>query len=65
MVAMPFKSLAQDRWGHTKAGMKALGGPQKVAEWDSATRGLSIPPRKSPTGGLLGPSKRLSRKSGK
>lgn len=35
---MPFKSKQQAKWAHTEAGEKALGGPQKVAEWDRATK---------------------------
>ena len=34
---MPWKSIAQARWGHSVAGVKALGGQGKVAEWDAAT----------------------------
>jgi len=44
---MPFASEAQRRWGHTKAGEKALGGPAAVHEWDTATEGKSLPERKS------------------
>jgi hypothetical protein len=44
---MPFTSLAQQRWGHSPAGIKALGGPAKVAEWDAATKGKKLPERKS------------------
>jgi hypothetical protein len=40
---MPFTSRKQQRWGHTPAGEKALGGPEKVAEWDSATKGRDLP----------------------
>lgn len=36
---MPFKSEAQRRWAHTKEGTKALGGKQKVAEWEKAAKG--------------------------
>ena len=42
-VTMPFKSDAQRRWGHTKEGEQALGGPSKVAEWDEATKGKDLP----------------------
>lgn len=42
---MPFVSRAQQRWGHTPAGEKALGGAGAVSEWDSATKGKSIPER--------------------
>ena len=34
---MPFKSQKQRAWGHSKAGMKALGGAEKVAEWEKDT----------------------------
>jgi hypothetical protein len=34
---MPWKSIQQARWGHSKSGLKALGGKSKVAEWDAAT----------------------------
>lgn len=34
---MPWKSKAQQRWGHSAAGLKALGGKSAVREWDSAT----------------------------
>jgi hypothetical protein len=43
---MPFLSRAQQRWGHTAAGLRALGGASKVAEWDAATRGKKLPQRK-------------------
>ncbi len=34
---MPFLSKSQQRWGHTPAGVKALGGKAAVSEWDAAT----------------------------
>lgn len=40
---MPYKSDQQRKWAHTKAGMKALGGKAKVAEWDRATKGKKLP----------------------
>ncbi len=40
---MPFVSGAQRRWGHTKEGTEALGGPEKVAEWDASTKGKKLP----------------------
>ena len=43
---MPWESDQQRKWGHTPAGIKALGGPEKVAEWDRATKGKSLPHRK-------------------
>lgn len=42
---MPYKSVAQQRWAHTKEGTRALGGKGKVAEWDSASKGKSLPRR--------------------
>ena len=44
---MPYKSDAQRRWAHTAAGIKALGGKNKVREWDRASKGLKLPARKS------------------
>jgi hypothetical protein len=43
---MPFESQAQDAWAHTKEGTEALGGPEKVKEWDEATHGKKLPKRK-------------------
>jgi hypothetical protein len=40
---MPYKSMAQERWAHTPAGTKALGGAAGVAEWDSASKGMKLP----------------------
>lgn len=40
---MPYQSLAQERWAHTPAGTRALGGKAKVAEWDAATKGKKLP----------------------
>ena len=34
---MPWRSQKQAAWGHSEAGIKALGGPAAVAEWDAAT----------------------------
>ena len=41
----PYKSKKQQRWAHSPAGIKALGGKGKVAEWDAASRGKSLPER--------------------
>jgi len=41
----PYRSLAQERWAHSAAGMKALGGKRKVAEWDRASKGKKLPKR--------------------
>lgn len=35
---MPYHSKKQASWAHTEAGKKALGGEQKVHEWDEATK---------------------------
>lgn len=35
---MPYKSKAQQRWAHTEKGEEALGGKEKVHEWDEATK---------------------------
>ena len=40
---MPFESSAQNRWGHTPAGIKALGGKAKVKEWEQATDYSHLP----------------------
>jgi hypothetical protein len=45
---VPWTSKAQQKWGHTAAGIKALGGPSSVNEWDSATDFGSLPERKDP-----------------
>lgn len=42
---MPYRSKAQQRWAHTAAGTKALGGKAKVAEWDAATNFKGLPQR--------------------
>lgn len=47
---MPYRSNAQRRWAHTPAGTRALGGKQKVAEWDSATKGRKLPDHVCPKG---------------
>lgn len=39
---MPYKSLKQERWAHSPAGVKALG-KGKVAEFDQASKGLPLP----------------------
>lgn len=40
---MPFKSLKQERWGHTASGEKALGGKNKLNEWDQASKSKDFP----------------------
>ena len=41
---MPFVSRAQERWGNSPAGRKALG--DKLGEWNSSSKGLDLPERK-------------------
>jgi hypothetical protein len=43
---MPFLSKAQQRWGHSESGKKALGGESAVKEWDSATNFKKLPEKK-------------------
>jgi hypothetical protein len=40
---MPYRSNQQRKWAHTSAGIKALGGASKVAEWDKASKGMKLP----------------------
>ena len=40
---MPYKSIKQERWAHTPAGIKALGGKENVEEWDKASKGKKLP----------------------
>ena len=40
---MPWVSKAQAAWGHSPAGIRALGGRKAVSEWDSATPKGSLP----------------------
>lgn len=44
---MPYKSDQQRKWAHTPTGTKALGGPEKVHEWDQASKGKKLPKKKS------------------
>ena len=43
---MPYLSRSQSRWAHSPAGTKALGGKEKVSEWDRATDFNDLPERK-------------------
>ena len=45
---MPYKSDSQRRWAHTKTGEKALGGKDRVAEWDKASEGKKLPEKVKP-----------------
>lgn len=40
---MPFVSKQQQKWGNSKAGIKALGGKARVAEWNASTKGHTLP----------------------
>ncbi len=42
---MPYRSRQQEKWAHSKVGLKALGGKKKVAEWDRASKGMKLPYR--------------------
>lgn len=35
---MPYSSDKQRKWAHTENGKKALGGENKVKEWDKETK---------------------------
>ena len=39
---MPYKSLKQERWAHSPTGLAKLG-KAKVAEFDQASKGLTLP----------------------
>lgn len=43
---MPWKSKAQERWGNSPAGHKALG-DAGVKEWNSASKGKKLPAKLS------------------
>jgi hypothetical protein len=43
---MPYKSLAQEKWAHTKSGTEALGA-KKVKEFDTASKGMQLPKKVS------------------
>lgn len=45
---MAWLSGRQQRWGHSPAGFKALGGADKVKEWDQATDFSNLPEKKAP-----------------
>jgi hypothetical protein len=48
---MPFVSKAQERWGNSPSGRKALG--SKLGEFNSASKGLKLPARVSKPKGIL------------
>jgi hypothetical protein len=41
-VIVPFVSKAQERWGNSPAGKKALG-KKGVEEWNAASKGKKLP----------------------
>ena len=51
---MPFLSKKQNAWAHTEAGTKALGGADKVKEWEQSTDFSQLPEKKTPPKKLLG-----------
>ncbi len=40
---MPFKSKAEARWGNSPSGLRALGGKDKVDEWNQSTNFDALP----------------------
>jgi len=44
---MPYKSLAQERFFHSKGAAKAGITPAEVKEFDSASKGKDLPEKKS------------------
>jgi len=54
---MPFRSRAQSRWGNSPAGLRALGGKDKIDEWNASTDLGSLPEKAE---GMI--SKALKRK---
>jgi len=55
---MPFLSKKQNAWGHSPEGVKALGGPAKMKEWETATDYKSLPEKKKPGAILSGRKKK-------
>jgi hypothetical protein len=51
---LPWLSGKQQRWGHSAAGIEALGGPAKVHEWDQATDFKGLPEKKETPRPMLG-----------
>ena len=44
---MPYKSDAQRKWAHTPTGRKELG-PEKLAEFDKASKGVKLLKKSKP-----------------
>lgn len=55
---MPWVSEKQAAWGHSPSGEVALGGPEKVAEWDASTPKGSLQKEKIRWPGALGRAKK-------
>jgi hypothetical protein len=51
VVMPPYKSEKQRKWAHSPAGTKALGGKEKVKEWDRESKGKKLPERAPKRGG--------------
>ena len=49
---MPFVSKAQNAWGHTPSGIRALGGEKKVKEWERSTDYSLLPEKKKKPGAI-------------
>ena len=58
----PFVSEAQSRWGHSNAGVKALGGQAHVKEWEQSTDYKRLSERKGKGNGKGGKRKLLMAK---
>lgn len=41
-----WQSEAQREWGHSKEGIKQLGGKKEVAKWDALTKKKKLPKHK-------------------
>ena len=53
---MPFKSLAQERYFNAnRAKLEKQG--VNVNEWNAASKGMKLPARAKPSGGILGKAK--------
>ncbi len=58
---MPFLSKAQNAWGHSASGVKALGGTAKVKEWEGATDYKHLPEKKAPKKSAFGGAIKLGK----
>jgi hypothetical protein len=64
---VPYLSVSQQRWAHTPQGTAALGGADKVREWDQATAhqagGFKALPQRAPAARAAVPRHRPSHKA--